>query len=174
MVQQENEKAQSPLVDNGKRACIKHIRTRKRGNTAARQLRYLLGRRSVVGASSGTVGTSARLARATATTARSLIVRSRGARGLLCRARSPTITGTAARDLDLARGHLIGHRGHLRFALRTLTGRLSRLGSRRVTTTARTAGGAVLLRCGGRRLASCRSAECVIALLARKMTTATA
>ena len=93
---------------------------------------------------------------------------------MLCRTGSPAIARTATRNLDLARSHLIGHRRHLRFALRTLAGRLSRLRSGRVTTTAGAAGSAVFLRCGRGRLASCRGTESVVALLARKMATTTA
>ena len=93
---------------------------------------------------------------------------------MLCRTRSPAIARTAARDLDLARSHLIGHRRHLRLALQTLTGRLSRLRSGRVATATGAAGSAIFLRCGRGRLASCRGAESVVALLARKMATTTA
>ena len=93
---------------------------------------------------------------------------------MLCRTDSPAIAGTATRDLDLARSHLIGHRRHLRLALRTLARRLSRLRSGRVAATAGAAGSSVFLRCGRGRLASCRGAESVVALFARKMATTTA
>lgn len=142
---------------------------RNHADVHPRETRYLLGRWSVVGASSGTVGASTRLARTTTATARGLLVRCRTARSLLGSTRPSTITGTTTRNLDLARGNLVGNRGNLRLGLGALACCLPGL-SRGMATAAGTAGRTVLLRCRSRCLASSRGAECVIALLARKMT----
>ena len=93
--------------------------------------------------------------------------------------RASTVTGTAARDLDLAIRDLIGHgrnRGLLLRARRVATTRtrsalvivalLGGLVGRRIGTRAALGSGARLARCG--------STKSVLALLARQMTTSTA
>ena len=136
------------------------ILTRLAGATAATALLTLVGR-----------------ALASTILARLMLVARGTARGLGCR--SSAVTGTTARDLDLAIRNLIGHGRHRRLLLRARGMATARTRSALLLATRLAA---LVDRCVGTRaalgsgtgLASGCGAESILALLARQMTATTA